>query len=324
MNPNYSGRTELPDNLKSLFRPVSMIIPDSMLISEILLYSYGFFEAKSLAQKIVYTFYLAKQQLSQQVHYDFGLRAIKIILSSAGVLKLKASGIVDLGAKFTDDFKSREEFAEKERRLDPSFIDEEDGEEFGISGSKKRSRQFKLKHKASTKDFKMFKKMKKSLHRKETKRMQKEAKEAAEALKAKEEDQKGIHFSESSLSSKDILNKDDISISSLDSEDIIYNDQEVDEKHRKIKEMITQLYKGESKDLPIKDTQISLATKLEFISDKKKGKIASEQLIDELGLESAEMLTDDKKIEEFIVLRAIKDTNLSKFHDTDTLIFESI
>lgn len=52
--------------------------------------------------------------------------------------------------------------------------------------------------------------------------------------------------------------------------------------------------------------------------------MASKQLIDELGIESAEMLTDDKKIEEFIVLRAIKDSNLPKFHETDTLIFESI
>jgi hypothetical protein len=154
--------------------------------------------------------------------------------------------------------------------------------------------------------------------------MQKEAKEAAEASKAKDEEQKGIHYSESSLSSKDILNKDDISISSLDSEDIIYNNREVDDKCRKIKEMISQVYKGESKYLPVKDTQNSLATKLEFISDKKKGEIASDQLIDELGIESVNMLTDDKKIEEFIVLRAIKDTNLSKFHDTDTLIFESI
>jgi len=326
MNPMYSGRTELPDNLKSLFRPISMIVPDSMLISEILLYSYGFFEAKSLAQKIVYVFYLAKQQLSQQVHYDFGLRAIKIILSSAGVLKLKASGIVDLGAKFTEDFKSRDEFAEKERRLDNSrILNDDDGDELTENHGRRKSRQFKIKQNVSTKDSKSFKKIKKSLKRKETKRMNKETKEAKEAAKVKEEEQKGINYSDSSLSSNNVLNKDDLSVSSLDSEDIIYNDNENDSKQRKIKEMVGQMYKGENKIIPLKETSKMLSTKIDFISEKKKGKtMASEQLIDELGLESADMLTDDKKIEEFIVLRAIKDTNLPKFHDTDTIIFESI
>ena len=87
MNPGYLGRSELPEGLKALFRPITVVVPDLELICENMLMSEGFVDAKILAKKFTTLYFLCRDLLSKAPHYDWGLRAIKSVLVVAGAFK---------------------------------------------------------------------------------------------------------------------------------------------------------------------------------------------------------------------------------------------
>eukprot|EP00605_Chrysophyceae_sp_TOSAG23-4_P002873 GSChrysophyteH1.ASY1.ANO1.3167.1 assembled CDS len=87
MNPGYAGRAELPDNLKALFRPITVMVPDLVLICENMLMAEGFLNGKILASKFYGLYSLLRDLLSKQMHYDWGLRAVKSVLVVAGGFK---------------------------------------------------------------------------------------------------------------------------------------------------------------------------------------------------------------------------------------------
>lgn len=87
-NVQHTKYYELPDNLKILFRTISMIKPDLNQIIEMELIASGFCNGRELAAKLIIIYKLLSEQLLDRPHYKFNMCSMKTIIKTARMLKI--------------------------------------------------------------------------------------------------------------------------------------------------------------------------------------------------------------------------------------------
>ncbi len=93
VNPGYTSRKDLPENLRVIFRPVSIIAPDAEKITEVKLFAAGFATASILVTKLIDFCNQCKNLIPEKKYFDFGIRGIMAIIACAQELKMKSADV---------------------------------------------------------------------------------------------------------------------------------------------------------------------------------------------------------------------------------------
>jgi len=97
LNPGYKKRTEVPE-VMGVGPAVEMKVPDYHYIAEVMLAAEGIRSYTELARHATEFMQWCRESLTKQYHYDFGLRALKAVITAAGALSRKADEDADESA----------------------------------------------------------------------------------------------------------------------------------------------------------------------------------------------------------------------------------